>query len=285
MSDAQKPAAYPVRFDYRSQARRAVSRVDGLLAEGTDAALHYAALELRFALEALTYDRAYALKAEFPPEEYATWQPAKVMEVVLEIDPSYLTPAEIRFGEEPAPGVAPPDSGITSLGTDTPLTKGDVKNHYNALGNYLHIPTFDQLSKGKGPDYVKMRQRCEVVAAIVRRVLSSPVWNARFTESATLSQCLGEGCGKPVHVALRGKASVTAKCHDPKCPATYDVTVDDTGKVAFDPRQQRIVCATPDCDATGYIWPADVVEGAVWKCGDCGSEYVFRMGFVKTEKG
>ena len=37
----------------------------------------YAVLELRFAMEAITYDRAQAFKDDLPFEEYSTWQPRK----------------------------------------------------------------------------------------------------------------------------------------------------------------------------------------------------------------
>lgn len=75
-----------MKFDYRSVARQATERAKSLLATANDDQLRYAALELRFAMEALTYDRAQAYAKEIPPEEMATWQPDKVMKVLLEID-------------------------------------------------------------------------------------------------------------------------------------------------------------------------------------------------------
>ena len=50
------------------------------------------------AMEALTYDRALAYKDEFPPDEYETWQPIKVMSVLLEIDPTTDKNSSISFG-------------------------------------------------------------------------------------------------------------------------------------------------------------------------------------------
>lgn len=63
--------------NFRQSAREAIVRAKEELATGNLHRLRYAALELRDAMEALTYDRALAFKDEIPPEEYKTWQPRK----------------------------------------------------------------------------------------------------------------------------------------------------------------------------------------------------------------
>ena len=73
-------------MNYRNEARLRRDAAKHELATGDDTRLRYAALELRMSMEALTYDRALAFKAEFPPNEYETWQPKKVMFVLLEIN-------------------------------------------------------------------------------------------------------------------------------------------------------------------------------------------------------
>jgi hypothetical protein len=69
----------------------------------SDDRLRYAALELRFAMEAVTYDRALAFRDEISPEEYKTWQPRKLMQILHDIDPtvgkstSHVTNGLFRF--------------------------------------------------------------------------------------------------------------------------------------------------------------------------------------------
>lgn len=54
--------------------------------------LQYAALDLRMAMEAIVYDRALSFKDEFPEREYDTWQPKRIMTILIEIEPTaYLT--------------------------------------------------------------------------------------------------------------------------------------------------------------------------------------------------
>jgi hypothetical protein len=62
-------------MNYRHESRQALKRACAALESNDDQDLKYAALELRMAMESLTYDRAKAYKDEFPPDEYETWQP------------------------------------------------------------------------------------------------------------------------------------------------------------------------------------------------------------------
>ena len=86
--------------DYRGEARTLLELARRELDSGDDIRLRYAALNLRLAMEAITYDRAYAYRAEIPPQEYETWQPKKVLQLLLEIDPNVDKDSTIRFGLE-----------------------------------------------------------------------------------------------------------------------------------------------------------------------------------------
>ena len=134
-------------MDYRNLARQHLKHSEEQLAKGTDESLKYAALELRMAMEALTYDRAAAYKDEFPPKEYETWQPRKVMAVLLEIDPMTDKDSSIAIGSEEQYGVPAPK--MTSLGTEKVLGLKTLKWHYDALGSYLHIQSLKSVRSGK----------------------------------------------------------------------------------------------------------------------------------------
>ena len=101
-------------MNYRNLARKHLNQAEDRLEEGLDQSLKYAALELRMAMEALTYDRAAAYKNEFPPSEYETWQPRKVMMVLLEINPMADKDNSIAIGIEDEYGV--PARKLASLG-------------------------------------------------------------------------------------------------------------------------------------------------------------------------
>ena len=97
------------RIEYRGAASNALVRAKAELASTDAHRIRYAALELRFAMEALTYDRALAYEEEIPPSEYNTWQPRKVMSLLLEINPTADKDSSVTIGLEETFGV-PPDT-------------------------------------------------------------------------------------------------------------------------------------------------------------------------------
>lgn len=137
--------------DYRNEARRQLQRANDELTSTEVQRLKYAALELREAMESLTYDRALAYQDDFPPSEYETWQPKKVMQVLLEIDPNADKDSSIAFGIEPTLGQRP--EVMQSLGTEKVLNMKTLKKHYDALGSYLHVQSIKQRRAGITIDY------------------------------------------------------------------------------------------------------------------------------------
>ena len=86
--------------NFRTDARRHLRRFQEEFASCDNNRLKYAVLELRMAMEALTYARAMAYKKEFPPQEYGTWQPQKVMTVLLNFDPMADRNTCLAYGRE-----------------------------------------------------------------------------------------------------------------------------------------------------------------------------------------
>jgi hypothetical protein len=201
--------------------------------------LRYAALELRDAMEAVTYDRALAFKDEIPPEEYRTWQPRKLMAVLVDIDPSIGMTTTIAVGIESEYGK--PAENMETLGTDQVLTLKDVKTHYDAIGSHLHMPSLEQLETGKIADPAKLRTRCEAVVAALEAVLSSPVHNGTLGDFALLAECMNEACRRPVRKRIpHGKTEIEAECFE--CKATYTVVAHPGGVVEFKPKVTLVGC-------------------------------------------
>ena len=252
--------------DYRSDARCELARAKSELASADDERLKFVALELRMAIESLTYDRALAYKDEFPPAEYETWQPRKVMAILLEVDPTADMDSSLAFGIEPSLGVTP--DVMHFLGKERVLNMGTIRRHYDALGSYLHVPTIRQRKDGAKVDLVKLRTRCEEIASYLTDVLASPVWNATMGTFASLD-CMN--CGHPIRKRMpRGQPVVTAKCFE--CGASYKVTDAERGKVHFEPDQVEVKCANPECMTSIFPWRSEIENGGSWKCEICGGE-------------
>lgn len=206
-------------MNYRSEARACLARAEAELKANDDQRLKYAALELRMAMEALTYDRAVAYKDEFPQSEYETWQPKKMMLVLLEIDPLADKDSTISFGKEKEYGK--PAENMQLLGSERVLSMATLKKHYDALGSYLHLPTVKRFKSGELHDLRKLRSRCEEIANFIGEVLSSRVFNSTLGVFSTLD-C--DECGNKIRRRLRGgnNGQILAKCNE--CPASYIIT-------------------------------------------------------------
>lgn len=257
---------------YRNDARKYLKRSEEQLGSGDDERLNYAALELRMAMEALTYDRALAYKDEFPQDEYETWQPRKVMMVLLDIDPTADKDSSLAVGEEEEYGVPAPV--MTSLGSEKVLNMAALRRHYDALGSYLHVQSMKQVRAGKARNFGKMRSRCEEIAAFVGEVLSSPVFNVTFGNFATLD-CME--CGKPIRKRLpHGQSEVRAKCYE--CRASYTLVDKGNDQVEWKPHHREVGCANSSCEGKIIVWHHEMEIGRCWICPDCKGRNTFILG-------
>ena len=191
-------------MNYRNDARESLTRAERELGSADNQRVRYAALELRMAMEALTYDRALAYKDEFPPDEYEKWQPRKVMAVLLDIDPRADRDCSLAFAIQEHQSV--PASVMTPLGSEKVLNMAALREHYDALGSYLHLQSMKQARAGKPQDFSRLRSRCEEIAALVREVLSSPLFNVTVGNLASLD------CKRPGNEFENVYLKVKVKC-------------------------------------------------------------------------
>lgn len=255
--------------NFRQLARESLGRAKAELAANDEHRLRYAALELRFAMEAITYDRALAFQDDIPPEEYKTWQPRKLMGVLIDIDPSIGMTSTIAFGCEEEYGKPAPRENMRVLGTDHVFTLANLKTHYDAIGSYLHMPCLEQVIPGNMPDPKKLQTRCECIIGLVETVLNSRVWNSTFGVTATLDHCLNEECKKPIHKRIpAGKDKVDAQCF--ACKAEYTITREEDGRVLWTPKMDEALCSNPGCTEKMALWLHEVRPGTHWRCRGCG---------------
>ena len=248
-----------MKTDYRHLARTALARAKTELDANDDARLRYAALELRNVLEALTYDRAQAFKDELPPEQYKAWQPRKLMKALIEFDPSLDSPVTIAVGIQDDPATPAPPERMTVLGTDNPITSQNVRDHYDALSSYLHVPT----PQSKERDGAKLRARCGEIVIFSETILSSRVWNSTLGNVVTLPECVK--CKKPINKKVPlGSKPISAQCLE--CNAEYEITENDQGDVIFIPQMRPVRCGNKDCKHRTLLWLDELKPGKEWQC-------------------
>jgi hypothetical protein len=264
-------------YHYRIQARAATGRAQALLATGVDDQLRYAALELRLAMEALTYDRAQAYLKELQIEALAKWQPKQLMDALIEIDSTAGSTYTVRVGEEPSPGATP--ERMSTLGTDTVFGLEEIKAHYHATGSFLHMPTMKQLGEGKGWDPAKTRARLDETAQKIEASLNSPIWNFTLGNFSDF-ECLR--CDKLIHKRVPlGQEKLVAKCI--YCNAPHAGRRLDDGTVQWEAMTAWSSCPTPNCEHGFGLWLDEIKQGTCWKCPECHKRFRVDYGVVPDD--
>lgn len=264
-------------MNYRSTARTHCQTAKALLSSGTDDDVLLAALKLRMTLESITYDRSKGYAEELGPETMKTWQPKKLMERMLEVDPQADADATLSFGEEPSLGETPETMQL--LGTDHVLNLRTLKKHYDALGSYLHTPTLAQIEQGKTHDYARLGQRCSKIIDALDTALNSKVWNSTLAVRGEID-CAE--CGSVIRRRLpKDRAEHVVECWS--CTASYTMTEIENEKVRFEPRYVNIPCPRAECSNVTQLWEKEVAQGNSWPCNGCGFQLTFALGITVTK--
>lgn len=266
-------------ISFRQQARDAMSRARTELSAGDETRLKFAALELRMAIEAVTYERAQSYREEIPQSEYRTWQPKKVMQVLVDIEPSADKGSSIAFALEEVPGVAAKE--MTSLGAEKVFSLRAIKEHYDALGSYLHIPTVRQLEESGGPDLPKLRKRCLAIIELLDDVLSSPIFNINFGMFSFIA-CMNPDCRKPVRTRLpAGQDALAVDCLE--CGMGYELSVAADGQCTWRPVLEEIPCPGPSCEVVFKVSPGKLKPGGRLACHKCKGRFVIGRALFSIE--
>ncbi len=204
-------------MNYRGEARACLQRAKVELSRPDDAGLRYAALELRGAMEALTYDRALSYMDDLSPKDRKQWRPEALMKSLCEIDPNADRAYILSVGVEPAPGERP--DVIHSLGRETVFNLAAIDTCYQRISGYLHTP---KPTDREPHNFATLRKDCAEVLLLVEQALASPISNMRLVKRASIVCECGENLRR--HIP-QGQNEVRAKC--PKCTRQYVFTQAD----------------------------------------------------------
>jgi hypothetical protein len=264
---------------FRHLARESVGRARAELASGDRARLKFAALELRMAIESVTYGRAQSYRDEIPQAECRTWQPKKVMQLLIDIEPHADKGSSIAYGIEEMPGVAAKE--MTSLGAEQVFGLRAIKAHYNALGSYLHMPTLKQLEEVGEPDLAKLHKRCFTIIGLLDGVLSSPVFNINFGTFSSI-ECMNPDCGKTVRRRIpSGQTALTAACLE--CAMGYEVSVGANDECLWRPILEEVKCPSLACNQIFKVSPGELVPGRRLACHSCGGRFQIGLALFASD--
>jgi hypothetical protein len=245
-------------MQFRHEARQALARAKALLVQGDDHALRYAALELRLALEAGIYDRLNDYRRDVPPSLYDTWQPPKVLRLLLEVDPDADQPSTVRLMRQGQGQGAAASPSITF--SETPVNRFALKVNYDALGAHLHMPTLKQSAKDGGPDFAKLRKRCEALVALLDPMVTPP---KQTFIGGRFSHCNCSRCGADMRKRVP--------------PGPYRLLVAEGEDDCWEAAKYTSPCQHEGCNAAHGIFPDELRQGHRWTCAECGGDHAIDL--------
>lgn len=269
-----------MKSNFRHLAREALSRARAELSSEDCTRLKFAALELRMAIESVTYERAQSYKDEIPPAEYRTWQPKKLMQILVDIEPTADRDSTIAFGIEEVPGVQAKE--MTYLGGESVFGLKAIKAHYDALGSYLHMPTLKQLEESGEPDLAKLRARCMTIIELLEKVLASPVFNINFGTFSSVT-CANVDCGQTIRKRIPiGCTELLAICR--ACGTSYEVSLGPDNQCSWRPILEDVLCPTPSCTQVFRVAKEEIKLGRRLHCQACGGRFEIGLALFDTDE-
>jgi hypothetical protein len=262
------------RINYRSKARAHVQAAREMLKSNDALASTYACLHVRFAIEALAYDRLQDYLFEVSPEAMNGWTPKAVLKELLFTDPNACSPVSVTIGWRPDPDAPPRE---IHLGESYQLSAAWANKMHNALSSFLHLPTIKQTpaNERENDRQQASRRKAEEALQEIDRILSSTVsgWRAH---RLVRTQCkCGSLIARDLEFIEGGKIVVCSACG-----RLYNHRYNEA-RHGFDFWPQE---ATFTCKGCGRFNAMDAYEmkpGNVIEC-ECGNKFQVEAKLVLT---
>lgn len=175
-------------FDYRDRAASFVGRAKDHLDSGDERRVVYACLELRHAIESLTYDLVRVYRDDLSDAAMEDWHPRRIFHELKDANPAAFEGLELRIG----PG--PNGSGPTVRLKERKLHPKRAAKLHGALGAFLHERTLLSLEEDIDIDYDLMRAKAGEVLAELGAVLDSNGFNLRIDHTLRWKCACGSSC-------------------------------------------------------------------------------------------
>ncbi len=255
-----------------------IKRARKLIEEGTPESLRYACLEMRYCIEAICYEKASLYKNQLSESEIKTWQPKKLIEILLEFDPNVNDSHNLRMWSENEDGSK---DQLVFSGHHKALPTSILRKHYNKLGSYLHTPTISKKNK------TSTQQKSEELKKYLELIILPIEESTKSTCISNFAVTVSTHCQKCGELLIRNcekvKKDPLVVCPNINCRAEYDVAINNDGST-WQLRQLNLIC--PDCSSINYFDRHLLENGATIECFECNQKFVFSQvwNFSKIEK-
>jgi DNA-directed RNA polymerase subunit RPC12/RpoP len=252
-----------------------LERAQELLARNDDKLLRYACLELRFCIEAITYEKLNVYSGYVPAKVFEKWQPNHALKMLLQFEPDADENLSFCISPESEPGK--PTGNWMNLGEYRTFKLSWLSKNYNKLGNYLHV----NLNEDREP--VEIRQELQKIASELEPIINSDII------APTLANRIQFKCQACGHLSVSNdivlRQTKHAICIDPNCGAEYDVTEEPNGRWKFKLIAIEFKCL--NCGQSNWLENRELDIGRRFKCRSCGEHHVVvnrQWGYVRQSK-
>jgi hypothetical protein len=241
--------------------REAYAAAKKLLAQGDDASVRYAALELRRCLEAIVYEKLTSYGDLLPEGSMHRWQPPKAFDALVEIEPNAQETFTCAIGAQ-KDLLAPSTGPFQQIGVDERPRAKWVKDTWSKLGFYLHAEwPFARKQKAKKSLRDFLEKILGDIAALADNAVSVVMFNViDFPCSA---------CGANVKIMAKS-VEVTGRAVCFTCGMRYRAEKAGGG-FTFVPVDSAFTC---ECGVASYLPADDVRPGYKFECRACAKKYV-----------
>jgi len=257
---------------------KCIERANSLIKEGTAISLRYAALELRFCMEAITYEKLEASASHIPPQILDKWQPPQAVKALLEHEPKTDKGFVLFAGIEKEYGI--PSDNMKFVGEHKAFDLSWLRKHYNKIGGFLHFS--HKRSKNAKVSLERLKSYLEQVSTEVEEVLKGSITGGWLDE---VHQFTCSQCSKQIIV---GKNTLDSSghivCQNTNCRAEYFGRYDPSSlNVLFELKVTVFDCA--QCDSEIPVENKDLKIGFTFECNKCNTshELVARQWGYKAE--
>lgn len=211
-----------VGISYRGRSKERVESARRHLESEDDARLVYACLDLRLAIESLTYDLVKLYSIDLSDSVITTWEPHKLFKELLILDPDADAGLTLTIAGKDGSFEAPDAIEFK----EHRLSAKWAQKMHRALGYFLHERLLRELEAGKDSSFHTMRRKVEEAIVELDAIHSSSGFNLRFRQAPKF-QCR---CGE----MLSGFVARTRKTAPVKCGACgTQFVIERTGRDEF----------------------------------------------------
>ncbi|MGK2741850.1 hypothetical protein ACSHT0_13230 [Tepidicaulis sp. LMO-SS28] len=267
-----------------------IRKIESLIVEGSTAALTYAALEGRLAIEKVVYERLQINHKYISPEDLKKWQPKYVVtKLIQEVDANVASSFTLSMSKDP---VSPDEEfsqekaeaiEYVEVGRQVGFDAKRLSKHWQALSSFLHVkvPLSSEEMISSYSDTEILKTKLSELLDLLRPISEGTlIMNSPGEDVYFHCECGVENIRKSQFLT----DNQTVNCHNKDCNASWLVRFHDD-RIVFEREIVSIKCAVCSAQnefAKKTFFNMDRKQIAHFECKQCGASNEARWHLINV---